>query len=409
MLKYWIWLSRRKNVGPRTIRQLLEQFENAEQIWLADRKRITETGITGDLSSLEDKDLSDAERILNECFRKGIGILTWQDAAYPERLRNIEDPPAVLYYQGTLPAFDAEPVIAMVGTRRASAYGMMQAKMLGYQIAKMGAIVVSGGADGVDTMALKGALSAARTTVAVLGCGVDVSYPVFNRALFADIRANGCLLSEYPPGTPALAAHFPVRNRILSALSLGVVVVEAPKRSGALITAEHALEQGKDVFTIPANVGAASSEGNIQLLKDGAIPISEGWDVLKEYVHLFPGLITKQSRPVPMMLTEQEQTIAEKKPASAVASRVKKVERIDTKGIDKEKTRSYIDLKEVMEGLSPDEKTAAQALQDGAMHVDELVEKTQLPAGRLLAALTLLELKGIVTRLPARRFSLAEK
>ena len=405
MLRYWLWLSERKNIGPRTTRLLLEHFQTAEQIYLADEKHIASLGIRGDLSSLQDKDLTHAEEILNACFRKSIGILTWQDAAYPDRLRNIDDPPVVLYYRGTLPAFDAEPVIAMVGTRKASAYGMMQAKLLGYQLAKMGAIVISGGADGIDTMALKGALSAAKTTVAVLGCGVDVDYPKFNKGLFEDIRANGCLVSEYPPGTPALGAHFPVSNRLLSALSLGVAVIEAPKHSGALITAQHALEQGKDVFTIPTNIGIASSAGNIQLLKDGAIPISEGWDILKEYEHLFPNLIERQSKPVAMTLSESELAAAD----AAVASRVQSVEEIDRKVIDKKKTRNYIDLKDVLDTLSPDERTAAQALSDGAKHVDELVEQTQLPIGKLLSALTMLELKGIVKRLPARRFSLAEE
>lgn len=143
-------------------------------------------------------------------------------------------------------------------------------------------------------MCLTGALTAGRPVMAVLGCGVDVAYPTKNRELFDDIRYHGCLISEYPPGTPALPRNFPVRNRILSGMALGVVVVEAPKKSGALITASRALEQGRDVFALPANVGSPTSEGNLQLLKDGAILISEGWDVMREYARLYPARIQAQ-------------------------------------------------------------------------------------------------------------------
>ncbi|MEI3089308.1 MAG: DNA-processing protein DprA [Oscillospiraceae bacterium] len=179
---------------------------------------------------LEDKDLTEPRRILSECHRKSIHILTWQDAAYPARLRSIDDPPLLLYYQGTLPDIDAEPVIAMVGTRHASLYGLQQGKMLGYQMGRLGAIVASGGADGVDTVCLTGALTAGGPVIAVLGCGVDVAYPAKNRGLFEDIRYHGCLISEFPPGTPPYPDNFPVRNRILSGISVGVVVVEAPRK-----------------------------------------------------------------------------------------------------------------------------------------------------------------------------------
>ena len=206
------------------------------------RTRETYRGIEGlkNAEPLEDKDLTEPRRILSECHRKSIHILTWQDAAYPARLRSIDDPPLLLYYQGTLPDIDAEPVIAMVGTRHASLYGLQQGKMLGYQMGRLGAIVASGGADGVDTVCLTGALTAGGPVIAVLGCGVDVAYPAKNRGLFEDIRYHGCLISEFPPGTPPYPDNFPVRNRILSGISVGVVVVEAPEKSGALITASRA-------------------------------------------------------------------------------------------------------------------------------------------------------------------------
>lgn len=409
MLKYWLWLATREHLGNRTIHALLRHYQTPEAIFCA-QKSVCEHTVGMKLpASLDDKSLEQADKITNTCYRKGIRILTWQDAAYPNRLRAIDDAPIVLYCKGTLPDIDAEPVIAMVGTRKASAYGLMQAKQLGFQLGKMGAVVTSGGADGIDTMCLKGALSAGNPVIAVLGCGVDVVYPAFNRHLFADICANGCLISEYPPGTPALGAHFPVRNRILSAISLGVVVVEAPKKSGALITANHALEQGRDVFTLPANIGTQTCAGNIQLLKEGAIVVEDGWDVMREYEHLFEGKIRSTSRSIPMMLTRQEQTLSSEKPQQIVADRINLPSADDTKAVDKAAKRTYIDVHKILDGLTEDEKTVVLLLEKGEMHIDEIIAASSMAAGRVLASMTLLEVKGYIKRLPARRFSLAEK
>ena len=276
MLEYWLWLSGRRGLGVRGLRALLEQFGTPEAVYCASDAEYPSDIRPDGRTSLADKELAPARQILQQCYRQCIHIVTLQDAVYPQRLKNIDDAPLVLYYQGVLPDFDAEPVIAMVGTRRASAYGLLQAKRLGYELGRYGAIVVSGGAAGIDTLALRGAVSSGTPPVAVFACGVDVDYPAANRSLFEDLRTNGCVMSELPPGTPPLPEHFPSRNRILSGLALGSVVVEAPKKSGALITARHALEQGRDVFTLPGNLGNPTCEGNIQLLKEGAILISEG-------------------------------------------------------------------------------------------------------------------------------------
>lgn len=421
MLKYWLWLKTRKGLDNRSIIKVLERFGTAEEAYFAEEDAYRQIEGLKNAASLADKSLDEAERILNDCYRKGIHILTYQDAAYPERLRNIDDPPVLLYYQGTIPAIDTEPAIAVVGTRRASGYGLLQAKQLGYQLGRLGAIVISGGADGVDTMALKGALSAGHPVIAVLGCGVDVTYPAVNKGLFEDIRAHGCLLSEYAPGTAAKGEHFPVRNRILSGLALGVLVVEAPEKSGALITASRALEQGRDVFALPANVGNPSAAGNLQLLKDGAILVTDGWDVMKEYVHLYPSLVRRQPKTIgKMTLSPDEQKAAvvastkatpkkstEKAPASQ--EKVEKNEENDTLAVDKPETRAYIDVNEIIDQLSADERAIVLLLQDGALPVDEIIDRSQLSAGRVLASVTLLEVKGYLKRLPARRFSLAEK
>ena len=382
----------------------LRRFGSPEAVFYADAEAYR--GIEGlkNAEPLEDKDLTEPRRILSECHRKSIHILTWQDAAYPARLRSIDDPPLLLYYQGTLPDIDAEPVIAMVGTRRASAYGLLQAKRLGYELGCYGAIVVSGGAAGIDTLALRGAVSSGTPPVAVFACGVDVDYPAANRSLFEDLRTNGCVMSELPPGTPPLPEHFPSRNRILSGLALGSVVVEAPKKSGALITARHALEQGRDVFTLPGNLGNPTCAGNIQLLKQGAILVEEGWDILQEYTYLYPELPQRQRPTGPMTLTAQEAA-----GSVVVAETAAAPEKTDTKAVDKQENRAYIDVQEFLPQVSPDEAAVLRLLEDGKQPVDRLIDETQLPAGRILSALTLLEVKGYVKRLPARYYELAKK
>lgn len=409
MLKYWLWLTTRKGLAPREQLAVLRHFGTPEAAYCAEKDALRGIEGVNDPTPLENKSLAEPEAILNDCYRKQIAILTYQDATYPERLHHIDDPPLVLYYQGTVPAIDTEPVIAVVGTRKASAYGLVQAKQFGYQLGRMGAIVVSGGADGIDTMALKGALTAGKPVIAVLGCGVDVTYPADNRDLFEDIRTRGWLVSEYPPGTAALGFHFPIRNRILSALSLGVLVIEAPERSGALITAHRAIDQGRDVFAVPANVDSATCAGNLSLLKQGALVATDGWDVLKEYLHLFPELAQRQPRTISMTLARGEQPHKPEAPVKIVASERTFPEKSDTKDVDKPENKDYIDVHEILDSLSADERAVIEQLADGPKHIDDVVDGCQLPAGRVLASMTLLEVKGYIKRLPARRFSLAEK
>lgn len=395
MLKYWIWLSTRKGLGSRGIYQVARHFATPEQAYFAAAEEYDEVeGLRG-AEGLLDKDLGQAERILRRCYEQGISVLTLQDAAYPKRLLTCYDPPVVLYYRGTLPDFDI-PAIAVVGTRKASAYGMTQARRMGYGLARCGCAVISGGARGIDTQALCGALTGGGPAVAVLGGGVDVVYPKENRSLFRDVEQNGCLVSEYPPGTEPYRNHFPVRNRIISALSLGVLVVEAPEKSGALITANRALEQGRDVFVLPANVGVESCSGNLKLLRDGAIPVRDAWDIVEEYEAQFPQTLSRQDLGTPEVgeLVPQDPSGGEPE---------------QKKAIDKPKNKAYIDLNEIIDTLSRDEQCLANALQSGPLHIDQIVEQTQLNAGQALASLTLLEVKGIVRRPGARMYELAEK
>lgn len=225
----------------------------------------------------------DARRVYEKAIRLGFQVLTPWDAAYPSRLRNIEDFPVVLYVWGALPDIDNLISIAMVGTRNASNYGARAADMLASGITKAGALVVSGAALGVDSAAHKAALLAGGKTVAVLGCGLDTPYLISNLPLRREIAANGAVISEFPPGYPAGKSTFPIRNRIISGLCLGTVVIEAGIRSGSLVTAKHALRQGRDVFVVPGSILSPQFEGTNQLLRDGCKPVAEPYDILAEY------------------------------------------------------------------------------------------------------------------------------
>ena len=405
-LKYWVWLSEVKGLTNRSKLLLLDYFGTPENVYYADEDeyRLVEGIEPRQIALLAEKSLENADRILGACSRLGLRLLTMQDADYPMRLRNIFEPPCLLYVKGQLPVIDEEVAVAMVGTRKASPYGIEAAEKIAYGLCKQGAVVISGAAAGVDSASHRGALRAGGKTIAVLGNGLDVVYPAENAWLYRDIAASGALISEYPPGTAAEAWHFPVRNRIISGLSLATIVVEAPEKSGALITARHALEQGRDVFTLPGNLGNPTCAGNIQLLKQGAILVEEGWDILQEYTYLYPELPQRQRPAGPMTLTAQEAA-----GSVVVAETAAAPEKTDTKAVDKQENRAYIDVQEILPQVSPDEAAVLRLLEDGKQPVDRLIDETQLPAGRILSALTLLEVKGFVKRLPARYYELAKK
>lgn len=378
MLLYWIWLATRPNLQDREKLAVLERFGKAEDVFFAagdDFSGMEELSSVG-WQSLQDKDLKAAEKILGDCAKRKLSILTWQDSSYPSKLRNIPDPPLVLYYKGRLPMFEEVPVIGIVGTRKASAYGLTAAARIGKEVAQSGGLVVSGMAAGVDAMATEAALSQGKTVVGVLGCGADRIYPYSNRALFRKMEHQGCLISEYPPGTPPNKWNFPRRNRIISGMSNATVVVEAPEISGALITARRALEQGRDVFVVPGNIDAPTCAGSNALLRDGAMAALCGWDILREYEALFPDKICHEK-------TEQQ-------------------EQTDKKGIDNPQTPSYIDL-ETTADLTDDERCVIAQMKGGEQNIDDIIAGAGISPAAVLAALTMLEIKGLVQTLPGRR------
>ena len=418
MLIHWIWLAHRTGISERMKVRILQHFQDPEDSYYADGESYRHIdGITPEaVQALQDKDLTCAETILETCRREGLHLLTFQDAAYPSKLKNIADPPILLYYKGQLPDFDALPVIGVVGTRKASAYGMQTAKRMGYQIGKCGGIVVSGMAYGIDGMAMSGALTADQITVGVLGCGADLVYPLSNRALFRDVEQYGCILSEFAPGTPPAKWTFPKRNRIISGLSNGVLVVEAPEGSGALITANHAMEQGRDVFVVPGNIDQPGFVGSHRLLRDGATLVSSGWDILSEYEALYPDKIHREDAPSHQRVYPDElKKITEEaeKPVPKVAQKpalpgknrpLKKI--LEKKTIDKEPKDAYSDVNTALPKLSEQEQKIVDALASGERLVDDVIAETGLSTGKILALLTMLELKGVIKRLPGKRIGM---
>ena len=387
MLKFWLWLSELRGLQNETRLALLRHFGSPEAVYYADREEILLTdGMTPEQAArLDDHDLAGAQKILGRCEELGLSLLTIQDAAYPRRLLNIYDPPCLLYVRGRLPAFDEEAAVAVVGTRSCTPYGISCAEKLGYGIARCGGLVVSGLAAGIDSAALRGALRANGRAAAVLGNGLDVVYPRENQYLYEDVAAAGCLISEYPPGTRPVGSHFPRRNRILSGLSVAALVVEAPERSGALITAAAALEQGKDVFAVPGPIDAPASVGCNQLIRDGAGLVSDAWDILREYEGHFPEKLCPpgqvSSRPqVTGYQTEKAEPARPAKPLVDPAER----------------------------GLTDDQTALLRALDgDTPMLVDDLIEQTGIPTRRVLSALTLLEIEGLVTQHSGKRYTRA--
>ena len=416
MLIHWIWLSTR-DMTDREKMAVLEHFRDPEDVYFADAGAYALVeGISEDaILTLKDKNLLPAEQVLADCARERIQIMTIRDGAYPTRLKNISDAPLVLYWKGKLPELDGRPAIGVVGTRKATVYGMTAAKRMGYQIGKCGGTVVSGMAYGIDGMAMQGALSAGAFVVGVLGCGADQIYPKSNRALFGDLERFGCLISEFVPGTPPYKWNFPKRNRIISGLCDGVLVVEAPEKSGALITARQAAEQGRDVFVVPGNIDVPSCAGSNALMRDGAIMVTSGWDVVSEYAHLYPDKVRRDNTPAHLTVYPDEVAKAarEDRPEAKVAQKPKlpkknpeNATQIDKKDIDNHAANAYSDGIVIPADLNDTEKAIVLQLQNGEQLVDDVVAATGLPTGTVLASLTMLEVRGIVRTLPGRRVTL---
>ena len=385
MIRYYIWLQTALGAAnPRAIKAL-EYFGSVEAVFKAGNEVRAKSGIftKKELSHLESVTLSDSLKIMAKCNSSGIEIIPYGSEKYPFCLSVIPDAPLLLYVKGKMPRFDAVPTVCIVGPRKVSEFGKKAAYSLGYRLAASGMIVVSGGAVGTDTYAHAGALKAGGTTVLCLGCGILSDYLPENAKLRKAVSESGCLISEYPPEYKASKYTFPVRNRIMSALSLGTVVIEAGIKSGALITARHAYEQGRDVFVIPGSPEDSKYEGSNLLLRDGARPILDVSDIFNEYIPRFPDKINIDK--------------AFEKPIIAGENKIKNEKEVEniTKEIKTEKN--------LPQTLSKEAKMVYNYL-DKQFFLPEEIAAPDIGGQQLLSALTELEMEFLIKALPGGRY-----
>ena len=394
-IQYLLWLTTRRGLSQRHQVELLDYFGGAERAYFADREAFEPFGLKEDtLRALCDKSLDQPQRILERCDKLGLFLLSCQDAAYPERLLQLSDYPLVLYGKGTLFRFDEEAAIAMVGARNCTPYGVKMAGQIAMGLARAGALVVSGLAQGIDAAALKGALQGGGRAVSVLAGGVDVVYPACNGWLYEDVAARGAILSENPPGTRPDGWRFPLRNRILSGLCLGVVAVEAAIHSGTLITAHDALDQGRDVFAVPGPADAPMSAGTNRLIAQGeAKLIHTAGDVLCEYEDRFAHKLTHLP-PVSPAEAEQRLAAVPTPPPEPVP---------EPSGAEELPVAPRAGL----ERMGEEQREIFFLLSKKALTADDIVGETEIPARRVNTALTLLQAGGYLKELPGRRYAAA--
>jgi len=359
-VRYWVGFNRVYGVGPAKVRALIDHFGDLETAWTADLNDLREAGL--DRRAIENllnvRKTIDLDQEVDRVQKTGARIVIWDDLDYPPLLKNLPDAPPVLYVKGQMMVADREWTVAIVGTRRASAYGRQVAETLATDLVRNGITIVSGLARGIDSVAHEAALKAGGRTLAVLACGIDQVYPPEHAKLAARMLEQGALLTEAPCGSPPEGGNFPARNRIISGLSLGTIVVEAAETSGALITSDRALEQGREVFAVPGNIFAKTSHGTNYLLKEGATLVTSAQDVL-EALNL--KMVTAHS--------EARAVIPE----------------------------------------DPTEAKLFALLSNDPTHVDYLVRESGLPVAQVSSTLALMELKGSVRQVAGMQYVVARE
>ncbi len=359
--KYWLGFSLAPDIGPKRIQELVNHFGDLEAAWKASERQLAQAGLNDRLVAnlLNVRRQIDLMAEMEKIERVGARLLTLEDADYPQPLTSLPDTPPVLYLRGTLTPAD-HYALGIVGTRKATKYGLDVTYDLAQQLAQNGITIVSGLAQGIDSAAHQGALDSGERTIAVLGCGIDTIYPKSNLELAHRIVKNGAIISEFPIGTPPEGRNFPIRNRIISGLSLGVLVTEAPEKSGAVITATVAAEQGREVFAVPSNIYNVMGRGTNRLIQDGAKMVINVHDILDELniVHNVVETRIQTERIVPANKIEAQ----------------------------------------VLNNLSTD-----------PIHIDELVRLSGLSIAEVSSTLTLLELKGLAQMVGHMQYNLTHK
>ncbi len=418
--KYWMWLSAMAGPGSKSALNLVRDFGDAEGVYKAKASEIEKKGSVTDkrvLSRLDYKDLSETENILRWCDKNGVRVMVPTDADYPDGFKVLQDAPMALYMLGNLPDLDNTLCCAVVGTRNMSEYGKETAYNIGSGLADGGACIVSGLALGIDGMAMAGAIEAGGKTVAVLGCGIDIVYPKEHEKLLRKVMEKGAVITEYAPGVSPKGFHFPVRNRLISGLCQAVCVVEGNMRSGSLITARHALYQGRTLFSVPGRIGEDGSEGTNFLLRQGAIAATGARDILSEFEFVYPHSLVLDM-PIPHISPDEakeklsiksrtdkankakakeekikdEQKSTEKPEVKKAEKKKKTKEKNPFPKVVEEKPKKKVDI----DSLSPEDiKVLDYMVADVPMLAEEIAEGG-FDLSCVMVSLTLLEIAGAV-------------
>ncbi len=408
---YWLWLHCALGAGGIKSKEIISRFSSAKALYEAGDKGRRELNIftENQLTRLNNTTLDEVNELIKQCSAQNIGIITIGDKNYPKRLKRIYNPPYALFYKGEFPNFDSIPTLCIVGTRKVTDYGYKCAYSLSGRLSQGGFLIISGGAKGSDTAAHLGALLTGNKTVAVLPCGFNINYPVANKKLREDILlSGGCLISEYLPDTPAQKSHFVVRNRLLSGLSNGVIVAEAPLKSGAMITANYAAEQNRDVFAIPGNPAQLNYLGNNSLIRDGAKAVSFITDVFSEYICEFNDKISIEmamAKPLPSYKSYdfgiEEKVEVNNKNDVKPPYKLKEQGNFEVKNTEKIK----INKKILSEPLSKNTKMIYNQLNKQIFSCDDLLS-SEVNSSMALAAVGELELYGLIEAIPGGRYKL---
>ena len=413
-LNYWVWLSQCFSPGSDKPNQLLADFDSPEEFYTRGLSELDGIEYLTDVerSKIQRTSLERADFILSECKRLGIQVLTLESASYPKHLKSIFSAPLVLYVKGSLEGLDEVPLITVVGTREASDYGKRLTGNICFELARAGMVVVSGCAVGIDSYAHLGALKGAGRTISVLGCGLDVNYPSAHRELKEQIvKKGGALVSELPPGTEVTPSIFPIRNRIMAGMSLGTLVTEAPERSGSLITAQHALEQGRDIFCVPpADLYSTAYSGVIRYLRDGATPVFCAKDVVLEYLSAYPQTIDVSK------LLDSYTGMSGQSSASKAGKKAPEKRTVQTAPQKKEQAPAAPQEEEDISkkpatpaSLDEKEKRVYTCLEFKPKVADEIAALSGMEMKDVLAVLTALEVKGYVFSCSGSRYGLLNK
>ncbi len=412
---YWIWFQMLFERGGRRVEEILGHYHHPQEIYHSTLNDLKHSGIfkATELDKIAALHIEETKTVISACEKAKCRIITPDHEEYPLRLRNIFSIPCALYVLGDIAGLDNRLAIAMVGTRRYSEYGKEVADRLSRALAAHHTVVVSGFAIGIDTVCHIGALKGGGPTIGVIGCGVDIDYPASNRELKKLMIQNGAIISEYPPGTLGRPEHFPVRNRIISGITSGTVVVEGAKESGSLITSAHALAQGKDVFAVPGSIFAPMSEGPNWLIRQGAIPVTQVSDILDEYKYdSYRRVDVKTHKTYEQaqlsLLEENNATGLTRLPlkTGANASQGPKQSQKPTPKVEappqKEQKRPP-----APDFLNNNQLKVYELISINSITPDELQLKTSISIQEVLSALTQLEIYGLITAHPGRRFTLS--